>query len=249
LNPTTKVILSATVTKTSRKVADVQNLVAISPGFICLVGPSGAGKSTIARTFALLEKEAAGVITIGDEVLPLPTGARAVFSRFCSYVDQSSYIWPHLTIASSIDLICEEHGLSSAPIVQFADQLGIAHLLQRYPSSLSGGERQRAAVLIGLASRPSFLALDEVTSNLDGWNRLKMLNLIRDVTNSCGVVLATQDLGAAEYLMRNVRSEKFAFIEGGRVQLAGLLDSWMEPHNSRFRDFYSASILTGASTN
>ena len=52
-------------------------------------------------------------------------------------------------------------------VEEVLDQLTIAHLRGRRPSTLSGGEKQRVAIAAVLTMNPEVLVLDEPTSQLD----------------------------------------------------------------------------------
>ena len=69
-------------------------------------------------------------------------------------------------------------------VVELADELGIAYLLDRHPPGLSGGERQRVALGRALAARPSILALDEPVCAVDEEARDDLCQLVKRVTSS-----------------------------------------------------------------
>ncbi len=60
-----------------------------------------------------------------------------------------------------------------------AEHLGITHLLTRNMFALSVGELQRIAIGAGLMDRPSFLLLDEPTSNLDAKSMDALIRILQ----------------------------------------------------------------------
>jgi len=75
------------------------------------------------------------------------------------------------TVRGEIAFGLESLGLSRAEIqrrvMESAEVMGIARLLDRAPHSLSGGEQQLVAIAAAMALRPQVLVLDEPYANLD----------------------------------------------------------------------------------
>src|SRR5215475_13350845 len=135
--------------------------------FLVLLGPSGCGKTTFLRILAGLERQTAGDILIGGDVVnDVPPRARGIAMVFQSYG-----LYPHLTVANNIAFPLRTQKTPKAEIkrkVKWATELlGIQHLLARRPRQLSGGERQRVALARALVRDPTVFLLDEPLSNLD----------------------------------------------------------------------------------
>jgi molybdate transport system ATP-binding protein len=138
-------------------------------GVTALFGPSGCGKTTVLRCMAGLirvdqgELRVAGETWQGDGVF-LPTHRRPL-----GYVFQEANLFAHLDVRRNLLF-----GQSRVPRAQqrvaldhVVALLGLAHLLQRMPSSLSGGERQRVAIARALLTSPRLLLMDEPMAALD----------------------------------------------------------------------------------
>ena len=133
-------------------------------GVTALFGSSGCGKTTCLRSLAGLER-AQGRVAVNQTVWQddaskqwLPTHQRAL-----GYVFQEASLFAHLSVHKNID-----YGLKRTPVERrkvsrdrAVDLLGIAHLMDRMPSTLSGGERQRVAIARALATSPQVLLMDE----------------------------------------------------------------------------------------
>jgi putative ABC transport system ATP-binding protein len=64
---------------------------------------------------------------------------------------------------------------------------------------LSGGEQQRVAVARGIAQQGKVILADESTSELDGTNRERVVDLLRaEAHRGAAVVIATHDPTVAE---------------------------------------------------
>ena len=133
--------------------------------FIVLVGPSGCGKSTLLRCIAGLEDITSGELSIEgrrvNEVAPRDRDVAMVF--------QSYALYPHMTVRENMGFALRLRGApdTDARVDEAARQLGLGHLLERYPKELSGGQRQRVAMGRAIVRRPKVFLFDEPLSNLD----------------------------------------------------------------------------------
>jgi multiple sugar transport system ATP-binding protein len=148
--------------------------VAIAPGeFFVLLGPSGSGKTTTLRILAGLETVSEGrVLMDGDEVTHHAPGDRDVAMVFQSYA-----LYPHMTVAQNIGFPLKMIGTApdeiARQVLEAADRVNIAHLLERKPGQLSGGQQQRCALARAIVRKPRLFLLDEPLSNLDAKLRLE----------------------------------------------------------------------------
>lgn len=144
--------------------------------FLVFLGPSGCGKTTLLRIIAGLEKQTAGDIRIGGELMNgLPPRARRIAMVFQSYA-----LYPHKTVFQNIEFPLKATGIAKSERtkkVEWAAELfGITRLLKRKPRELSGGERQRVALARALVREPDVFLLDEPLSNLDAKLRAQARN-------------------------------------------------------------------------
>jgi peptide/nickel transport system ATP-binding protein len=84
----------------------------------------------------------------------------------------------------------------------------------RRPGSLSGGERQRVNLARALASGPSVLVCDEITSALDGEIGTAVLELLDELRRTLGltVLLVSHDLAVVARC-----ADEVAVFDAGRV--------------------------------
>jgi len=185
------------------------------PGLTALVAPSGAGKTSLLDAVAGLLAPERGRIEVGGTVLFDSAAGVSVppEKRRCGYVFQDLRLFPHRTVRENLLYGWRlahpaDRWLGLDEAVAF---LGIAHLLNRRPSTLSGGEAQRVAIGRALLSAPRFLLMDEPLSSLDPERRAgiaAVIGRIRDelalpilyVSHDPGEIagLATQVVGLSE---------------------------------------------------
>jgi ABC-type sugar transport system ATPase subunit len=157
------------LSKTFGGIAAVKNLsCAIEDGeFVVLVGPSGCGKTTTLRMIAGFEDPTAGQIRIDGRVVndlePRDRGLGMVF--------QTHALFPHKTVRENIEFGLRIKRMPSAEraqrVLEVADMVRIAHLLDKMPGQCSGGEAQRVALARTLVTQPAIFLLDEPLSSLD----------------------------------------------------------------------------------
>jgi polar amino acid transport system ATP-binding protein len=176
----------------------------VEPGdVVCLIGSSGSGKSTLLRCLNLLETVDDGSIFFeGAEITDPRVDARAVRRRM-GMVFQAYNLFPHMTVLDNITLAPRQvHGLSrgaaEARAHELLERFGLADKAAAHPDQLSGGQQQRAAIVRALATDPSLVLLDEVTSALDPELVGEVLDIVRDMAAAgTTLVLATHEMAFA----------------------------------------------------
>ncbi len=199
--------------------------VAVAPGdFLAVVGPNGAGKTTLLRSL------------LGT--LPLVSGRRlAPRALRVGYVPQRDHvdgIWP-LT-AADVVLMGRFAALGPwrrpgaadrAAAARAMDQVGVAHLADRFYRTLSGGQRQRTLIARALAADPELLALDEPTSGMDPAAELATMDLVQDLWRGgrLAVVMISHRLEAVANYARAL-----AFVDRDHALFrVGPLDEMLRP--------------------
>ena len=108
-----------------------------------LLGPNGAGKSTTFYIMVGIIRPNSGRIVYGErDITFLPMYKRARLG--IGYLSQETSIFRKLTVKQNIEAILEAGGMPKdereTRIIEFTDELGISHLLDRKAYTLSGGE-------------------------------------------------------------------------------------------------------------
>jgi iron(III) transport system ATP-binding protein len=91
--------------------------------------------------------------------------------RSVGFVFQDLALWPHLTVAQSLEFVLEAAGIPrverSSRVREALRLVRIDAFADRYPHQLSGGEQQRVALARALVGQPHILLMDEPFSSLD----------------------------------------------------------------------------------
>ena len=135
-----------------------------------LLGPNGAGKTTSFYMIMGLISADSGMITIdGEDVTALPMYQRARLG--VGYLPQEASIFRGMTVQENIEAVVElvekDKSKRAEQVDALLGELNITRLRDAPATALSGGERRRVEIARALASRPSFMLLDEPFTGID----------------------------------------------------------------------------------
>jgi len=166
----------------SRAVVKDVSLEVTSGEVVGLLGPNGAGKTTCFYMIVGLIAVDDGAIHLdGREISHFAMHRRARMGL--SYLPQEASVFRKLTVEENIRAVLELQELPEEEIEsrlsRLLRDLNIAHLRQSTALSLSGGERRRVEIARALATRPSFILLDEPFAGVDPIAVLDIQKIIR----------------------------------------------------------------------
>lgn len=135
-----------------------------------LLGPNGAGKTTCFYMIMGLIGADSGSISIdGEDVTSLPMYQRARLG--VGYLPQEASIFRGMTVEENVmavvELVEKDRSKRQAQVDSLLAELHVERLRDQSATSLSGGERRRVEIARALASRPSFMLLDEPFTGID----------------------------------------------------------------------------------
>jgi ABC-2 type transport system ATP-binding protein len=190
----------------------------IQAGMFGLLGPNGAGKSTLMRTLAAIQLPDRGSIRFdGIDVLADPVALR----RRLGYLPQSFGAYPHASCRSMLRHMAVLKGLpddvaTARRIDELLDLTNLTADAGRAVTTFSGGMRQRFGIAQALLDDPSLLILDEPTAGLDPEERIRLYNLLSQLSGERVVLLSTHIVDDVEQLC-----DKVAIMQSGKVIAKG----------------------------
>lgn len=190
----------------------------IPPGMFGLLGPNGAGKSTLMRTLAAIQLPDSGSIRFdGIDVLADPVALR----RQLGYLPQSFGAYPHASCRTMLRHMAILKGLpddaqTASRIDQLLELTNLTAHAHRPVTTFSGGMRQRWGIAQALLGDPALLILDEPTAGLDPEERMRLYNLLSQLSGERVVLLSTHIVDDIEQLCSAV-----AVVQGGKVVARG----------------------------
>jgi lipopolysaccharide export system ATP-binding protein len=165
-----------------RKVVDNVSLDLSCGETVGLLGPNGAGKTTTFHMITGFIRPEDGRITLGEhDITHLAVYRRARLGL--GYLSQEPSIFRKLSVEQNVKAILEMLGMPKAEQGARVDELlakfNVTHLRKQRGDTLSGGERRRVELARALASKPSFLLLDEPFTGIDPIVRAEIQDIVR----------------------------------------------------------------------
>jgi len=135
-----------------------------------LLGPNGAGKTTTFYMIVGMISPDEGKVFLEDkEISNEPMYKRAKMG--IGYLPQEASVFRRLSVEDNIMAILQMMKITEKErkerLEQLLEELSIAHLRKSKGFQLSGGERRRTEIARALASKPSFILLDEPFAGVD----------------------------------------------------------------------------------
>jgi lipopolysaccharide export system ATP-binding protein len=188
-----------------------------------LLGPNGAGKTTVFYMITGLINADRGRIELdGYDVTLLPMYQRARLG--IGYLPQEASIFRGLNVEDNIRSVLEvvepDRRRREADLNALLEEFNIARLRKTPAIALSGGERRRVEIARALATRPSYMLLDEPFAGIDPIAVGDIQTLVRHLTNR-GIGVLITDHNVRETLGLTDRAY---IIYSGEVLMEGRAD-------------------------
>lgn len=203
--------------------------VEIAPGEIVgLLGPNGAGKTTSFYMMVGLVKPDGGRVLLDDkEITHLPMYKRA--QEGIGYLAQEPSAFKGLTVAQNIMLVLEMQPRLSksdrqARLNELLAEFNLEEFRNTNSRTLSGGERRRVEIARVLATRPSFILLDEPFAAIDPMVKEQLKKVIGQLkAKDIGVLITDHDV-----LSTLAITDRAYILSDGEVKTAGTSDELTE---------------------
>ena len=182
------------------------------------VGPSGCGKSTLLYVLSGIIKDYNGTIAWHGETID-PKKHRI------GLILQNYGLLPWKNVRDNC-LLGRKIKDGTAELDDYANEilreLGIDHLLHRYPAEISGGQQQRVAIARAFILKPDILLMDEPFSALDAISREEMQSMFLRLwqQNHVTTVFITHSIDEALYL-----GSKIVVFSSAPGKIKGIIDN------------------------
>ncbi|HLV83735.1 MAG TPA: ABC transporter ATP-binding protein [Devosia sp.] len=202
-----------------RRILDGVSLDIAAGDTIGLVGESGSGKTTLLRLLLGLERPNAGSISFDGAPLEPGNGPfMRQFRRQAQVVFQDPYssLDPRQRVFSIIAEPLRSLRIAGDHAVAVASALAAVGLdpdtAKRYPHQFSGGQRQRIAIARAIVAKPRLLLADEAVSALDLTTRIRIVELLAELSKDMSLLFVSHDIGVVAALCQRI-----VILEHGRI--------------------------------
>jgi branched-chain amino acid transport system ATP-binding protein len=172
-----------------------------------IIGPNGAGKTTLFNLITgILPATSGQVVLFGRDVTSWPSHRRTALGMARTF--QITSLFPKLTVLDNVLLAIQ--GLRPSKFVmwrflssyrEFYDKayglLERAQFLDRKDTEvryLSHGEQRQLEIVVGLASDPRILLLDEPAAGLSSGESSEMIRFLAHLDRSLAILLIEHDM-------------------------------------------------------
>ena len=168
--------------------------------FVYFVGKTGSGKSSLLKSiYGDIEIEVGDIVVDGQSlrksrkkhILSLRRKLGIIFQDFELLMDRS--------IEDNLKFVMRATGWKGKKNIQskateLLEMVEMKEKANSKPHLLSGGEQQRVAIARALINNPKIIIADEPTGNLDPETSLKIMELMKNISNSNQtIIMATHD--------------------------------------------------------
>lgn len=186
-------------------------------GLVCLLGASGCGKSTLLNLLAGFDTDYSGEIVVGGtSISKMNAEALCAYRRDnIGFIFQNYNLLAGYTVVENILLACELQAGSDErnkeKVKVILKRLNMLDKENEKVENLSGGQKQRVAIARALINQPSIILADEPTGALDRKNSTEIMELLKEISTDCLVLVITHDQKICAF------AEKTISIKEGKI--------------------------------
>lgn len=202
-----------------KKLIEDFNYILLKNQCLGIIGPNGCGKSTLLKLMAGKIQPDAGEVEVGETI------KMGYFAQDVPDMDSNQRVIDY--IRDIAEYVPTRDGKITAS--QMLERFLFTPDMQYAPvSRLSGGEKKRLHLLSILMQAPNFLALDEVTNDID----IPTMAILEDyLTSFSGIIVAVSH---DRYFLDNIADRIFAFDTDGHLrQYEGGYTDYLETKKAR----------------
>lgn len=197
----------------------------IENGMFGLLGQNGAGKTTLMRILTTLLEPSRGEISING--IEYTKNNYQKIKTMIGYLPQEFGIYPNLTLNEALDYIGI---LNKIPLVRrkeiiddLLSKVNLQNDRNKKVKYLSGGMKRRLGLAQAMMNSPQVIIIDEPTAGLDPEERIRIRNLLVDLSGNSTVILST-------HIVEDIAStcKNLAILEKGKIKYNGTVKSLIE---------------------
>lgn len=207
-----------------------------------VLGPNGAGKSTMFKCILQLMTNYDGAITInGSDLKKIPY---KILAGMVSYVPQFHNTVFNYTVKEIVLMGCtaqlpafsQPGAKEMLHVGEIMERLGIKSFINRRFCEISGGEKQLVLIARALAQNARIIIMDEPTSNLDYGNRIRVMSVIKKLTQTGYLVIQSAHDPEQTFLY----ADQVIILRNGEMMSKGTPQEMIT--STRMKDLYGVDV-------
>ncbi|MBQ2981666.1 MAG: ABC transporter ATP-binding protein/permease [Lachnospiraceae bacterium] len=201
-------------------------------GMVFILGKSGSGKTTLMNLIGGLDKADFGKIQYIDsrksfDVLQLNDVMQEEYRNLImGYIFQDFNLISNCNVEENIKFVLEQQNIEGVQDISIDDKVRdiikyveLEGMEKSKISDLSGGQIQRVAIARAVVKNSNVILADEPTGNLDYKTGLKIMELLKNISKRCLIIVVTHDENLA-----NMFGDKIINISNGMIESEKLIN-------------------------
>ena len=177
----------------------------LSYGVYGLLGPNGAGKTTLMKMLVdILDPSSGEVLLDGVNIKDLGASYRDKLG----YMPQDIGVYKNFHARKFLKYIAALKGITGKAadqkIEELIDLVGLKDVGKKKLGGFSGGMLRRIGIAQTLLNDPQILILDEPTAGLDPQERIRLRNIISELSENRIVLLSAHIISDIEFIAEKV---------------------------------------------
>jgi branched-chain amino acid transport system ATP-binding protein len=195
-----------------------------------IIGPNGAGKTTLFNLITgVLPPSSGEIVLFGRDVTRWPSHQRTALGMARTF--QITSLFPKLTVLDNVLLAVA--GVGHTKLVMWKSLFSYKNMIEKARGlletagywdrrdvevrNLSHGEQRQIEVLLGLASEPKLLLLDEPAAGLSSGESREMAEFLKRLDPALAILLIEHDMDVVFDVVSHISVLHFgAIVEQGR---------------------------------
>ncbi len=187
-----------------KRVYDNINL-SFEKGIYVLLAPNGAGKTTLMDMIVTLTKPTKGEILYNQKNI---YKMGDTYRKIIGYLPQQTGYYKNYTAYENLVYIAALKGIDKVHagklINTYLDKFGLGDVKNKKLKEFSGGMLQRVGIIGALINDPKILVLDEPTAGLDPKERVRLRNILSDLSKDRIIILSTHITSDIEFIANKI---------------------------------------------
>ena len=161
---------------------------------VFILGVSGSGKSTLLNIIGgMLEIDSGSIMLDNQDITKFNHQMMCYYrNNMIGFIHQDYHLVEYMSVVDNIKL-GQTIKNNNQNMNDLLKKLGIYNKKNTCVNRLSGGEKQRVAIARAIINNPDIILCDEPTGALDSHNSIKIMNILKEISQNKLVIVVSHD--------------------------------------------------------